>query len=129
MKTLLDEIAIAAMIVMLEHNRYGGSHEMIAECAYNLAEAMMKEKIRVDNGDGDNSLRLTPEQIGVKDGYRLLDRDEIGLKYAHVSLPMKEIEGWSVSRQEWDKNGWEGLNEDGAYRTKLTRKQLAAKRG
>jgi len=75
----------------------------------------------VHNPDG-----LTPEQVGIKDGYRVLDKDETGPKFNN-SISLRAIEGWN-SDDTWDK-GYRGNLANVTYRTKLTREQLAAKRG
>lgn len=73
---------------------------------------------------GHNPKNLTVAQVG--EGYRLLDRDEIGQGLDSRSL--KEIEAWMASY--WDSAGWAGYGWAGAcasnvYRTKLSRKELA----
>lgn len=73
---------------------------------------------------GHNPKNLTVAQVG--EGYRLLDRDEIGQGLDSRSL--KEIEAWMASY--WDSSGWAGYGWAGAcasnvYRTKLSRKELA----
>lgn len=72
---------------------------------------------------GHNPDKLTEEQVGVKDGWRLLEKDEIvpgGLMTSH-------IEAWGI----WD--GWLrcafGANQTATYRTKLSKQDLAKERG
>jgi len=76
---------------------------------------------------------LTPEQVGIKDGYRVLDKDETGPKFNN-SISLRDIEGWNYGDKwnygdTWGKTGCRGNLANVTYRTKLTREQLAAKRG
>lgn len=71
-----------------------------------------------------NPDELTPEQVGVSDGYRLLDEDEIKergdgcfeIEYSAVDSHTKQ--------QFWFGPAW-GCHEALTYRTKLTREELA----
>jgi len=71
-------------------------------------------KHKVHNPDN-----LTPKQVGVSDGYRLLDEDEIKER----KLEYKEIEAWVCSC--WSKEEFVGESNVMTYRTKLSREQLA----
>lgn len=77
---------------------------------------------KTHNPDG-----LTPEQVGVTDGWRLLDEDEI---IKHYVLNFFGIELWKCGR--WDAangNTWKGNSKTYTYRTRLTRAELRKARG
>lgn len=68
---------------------------------------------------------LTPEQVGVADGWRLLDEDEI----LPPSVWLAQIHAWNCENDnKWNATGWVGSNTVITYRTKLSRAELAAKR-
>ena len=71
----------------------------------------------------NNPHHLTVEQVGR--GWRLLDRDEVGSGLRRASF---HIQSWCASKWMGEEVGfaWEGANVGACYRTKLTRKQLAA---
>lgn len=65
---------------------------------------------------------LTPEQVEVNEGWRLLDKNEI-----RESAPfLKEIQMWADGY--WDSTDWMGDQKDFTYRTKLTPAELRKKR-
>lgn len=65
-----------------------------------------------------NPAGLTSEQIGVAEGWRLLDEDEIEERNLHF-----EIQKWS--EEKWDSTAWAGNDTLGTYRTKMSRSELA----
>lgn len=72
---------------------------------------------------GHNPLKLTLAQVGVKDGWRLLNENEI----IAFLLELREIQRWTV--KGWDGTGWAGGDKDGTYRTKLSPAELRKARG
>jgi hypothetical protein len=73
------------------------------------------------------SARLTPEQYGAAEGWRLLDDDEKGIAPFGEYPSLYEIQKWEYSR--WDGTGWQGSFRNNHYRTMLSRAALRAKRG
>lgn len=74
-----------------------------------------------------NPHRLTPEQVGVVNGWRLLDSDEVG-----SSMPIAgdgTIERWRFIHSRWLSGNWNGSSLQTCYRTLLTRKELRERRG
>jgi len=69
---------------------------------------------------GHNPDKLTEEQVGVIEGWRLLDEDEI----SQDRNWMDEIELRSEGR--WEDGKWCGNRKSATYRTRLTRDELAA---
>lgn len=67
-----------------------------------------------------NPAGLTPEQVGVAEGWRLLDRDEIVPRESTT-----KIEGWDFNYFFWDRPSWSGSCPRFTYRTRLTRAELA----
>ena len=67
-----------------------------------------------------NPRKLTPEQYGASEGYRLLDKDEIKYRVK----PYKEIEAWDKNDNRWDVE-FSGASKANTYRTKLSREELA----
>jgi len=73
-----------------------------------------------------NPGRLTPEQYGASEGYRLLDEDEILPANKRYDSVM-ELEGSSDIKTGW--THWSiGNSPSWTYRTKLSREELAQKR-
>ena len=75
-------------------------------------------KHRVHNPDN-----LTPKQVGVSEGYRLLDEDEIKDRTSNLC-----IEKWVVTSFKnpyWDDSRYQGNDTYLTYRTRLSREQLA----
>jgi len=70
-----------------------------------------------------NPDNLTPEQYGGKEGYRLLDEDEVGTSTKFL----REIEKWDPIIMKWDHSMWIGVSH-GTYRTLCSREELALKR-
>jgi len=69
-----------------------------------------------------NPDQLTPEQVGVSDGYRLLDVDEIkDRQKMHIHIEARNKRGgyWLTSYRSF------GNDPQITYRTRLTREQLA----
>lgn len=65
---------------------------------------------------------LTPSQIGVSEGWRLLEEDEVGQQFETI-VP---IQLWISNSRLWEpSDGWHGWMKQNTYRTRLTR----AKRG
>jgi hypothetical protein len=73
-----------------------------------------------DSDSEHNPEKLTPEQVGISDGWRLLRKSEIKSR-----AETDAIQGWMNKR--WDKSGWEGSAEDASCRTKVAYGQLDAK--
>jgi hypothetical protein len=70
-----------------------------------------------------NPDNLTPEQVGVSEGYRLLDEDEIKDRASNLC-----IEKWVVTSFKnpyWDDSRYQGNYTYLTYRTRLSREQLA----
>lgn len=70
---------------------------------------------------GHNPDKLTEEQVGVKDGWRLLDEDEIvgfGCGYERLG----HVDCWSCG--QWQP-GNRGICNSATYRTRLSREELA----
>ncbi len=67
-----------------------------------------------------NPDNLTPEQVGVAYGWRLLDEDEV------ISVPVAEhcCEAWSKGFERWMISNVTGQNKVLTYRTRLTRSEL-----
>lgn len=80
-------------------------------------------KQRTTNNMEHNPDELSKEQYGASEGWRLLDEGEISAQEHYQS----EIEGWY--NNSWDDTGWEGSDNSTTYRTRLTRAELAEKRG
>lgn len=73
-----------------------------------------------------NPDNLTPEQVGVSEGWRLLDEDEV------TGASNREIDGIQLflrGREWWGDSNLSGNGNHVTYRTKLTREELAEKRG
>lgn len=64
---------------------------------------------------------LTPEQVGVDKGWRLLEEGEL-----YDGPCLHELECW-CENTKWKANFW-GYNERETFRTKLTREELKQKR-
>lgn len=71
-----------------------------------------------------NPDNLTDEQVGISEGYRLLNEDEIGPSDQVSCDGFVEIEWYNTCDSVWDKTGWCGSVAQHTYRTKLTPKQL-----
>lgn len=71
---------------------------------------------------GHNPDKLTEEQVGVKDGWRLLESDEI----VYYGVPHDSIQAW---QNTWDSSGWRGSDPSCTYRTKLSKHELRVARG
>ena len=71
---------------------------------------------------GHNPAGLTNKQVGVGDGWRLLDEDEV---YSSASAPC--VDCWVPRRSEWEPENW-GIHKTHAYRTRYTRAELAQAR-
>lgn len=69
---------------------------------------------------GHNPDNLTEEQVGVKDGWRLLDLDEIKPRKLSVA------ESWLENIKEWSPHYYSGSSRNITYRTKFSRSKLAA---
>lgn len=70
---------------------------------------------------------LTPEQVGVAEGWRLLDEHEIYGNAPYLHVDVDDLEGWC---HFWSTApGWRGSNHGTTYRTKLTREELRKARG
>ena len=71
-----------------------------------------------------NPDNLTPEQIGIAEGWRLLTKRE-----NEYGPQLKEIEAWYEHSLGWSNIGYEGAHVNVTYRTKLTPEQLRTARG
>lgn len=71
---------------------------------------------------GHNPHNLTNEQVETHLGWRLLDTDEIKAR----KQTYKEIEVWYYNGMQWNTDKCQGNCRLNAYRTRLTREQLAA---
>jgi hypothetical protein len=85
----------------------------------------LKYRRRITEPNPHNPDNLTPEQVGVSEGWRLLESDEI-----HGELSLDDVGGWACGSKEW--NGcfghgdmWKSIT----YRTKLSRAELRKARG
>lgn len=67
---------------------------------------------------------LTPEQVGVSNGWRLLDEDEIQTSATFVD----HIISCRLSSGAWGSLWYNGTDFENTYRTQLTREQLAEAR-
>lgn len=93
--------------------------EALLDYANSLSvEVQIEPSRKVHNPDG-----LTNEQVGIVEGWRLLDEDEI----IPNNNALEEIESWDITG--WDNEGFFGANQSMTYRTKLTREELKQKRG
>jgi len=70
---------------------------------------------------GHNPGKLTEEQVGVKDGWRLLDEDEILGPYKGIER-VGHVDCWTG---QWEP-GNRGICKGSTYRTRLSREELAA---
>jgi len=70
-----------------------------------------------------NPDNLTGEQVGVGQGWRLLDKDEIKDEDGAREIT-HEIELWD--EVNWNSTGWVGALRNRTYRTKLSREALAS---
>lgn len=68
-----------------------------------------------------NPDNLTREQVGVSEGWRLLDEDELN----DHRISSSDIERWMVNSRSWS-GGYSGGSESSTYRTTLTRQELAS---
>ncbi len=73
---------------------------------------------------GHNPDKLTEEQVGVKDGWRLLEWEEI--KSISVESKKKGLEFWGIMSLTWKRPDGGPANNDSTYRTRLSREELAA---
>lgn len=97
----------------------GGKPTVEAFAKIGIIFAPEKAEIRKQhNPDG-----LTPEQVGVSDGWRLLDEDEIvtGYRVAYRAIEIYANNGWLDNAS----GNWRSVT----YRTCLTREELAKARG
>lgn len=69
-----------------------------------------------------NPDNLPPETVGVDDGWRLLDEDEVG----NVDWDQVHVDKWSEFGWQTRNFGWDKLR---TYRTRLSRTELRAARG
>lgn len=78
-----------------------------------------------------NPNNLTPEQVGVSEGWRLLDRDEIIMAYDFCPLlpQIEKWDSWEIENARWNFAGWCGAEPTLTYRTRLSRPELRAARG
>lgn len=63
--------------------------------------------------EGHNPDGLTEDQVGVRDGWRLLAKEEISIRREFT----RDIQGWCGSTG-WDDTGWAAVNPDITFRTK-----------
>lgn len=118
-KPTTNKIVVKESSVVINGNEL--TKEQIGALYYKLFRKGKKK------GDVENQMKhkvhnpdnLTPKQVGVSDGYRLLDEDEIKER----KLEYKEIEAWVCSC--WSKEEFVGESNVMTYRTKLSREQLA----
>lgn len=96
--------------------------DTVEPLAHMLEQACVQAGIwdRMNNLVPHNPDNLTPEIIGVEEGYRLLDRDEI-----KEATSIRGIDMWDMG--VWWK-ACAGSSLEYTYRTKLTREQLAEMR-
>lgn len=73
---------------------------------------------------GHNPAKLTEDQVGIKEGWRLLERDEI--KERVMDLGKGKLQVWIRGNQAWREGWYQGSDESCIYRTKLSRADLAA---
>ena len=90
-------------------------------------EAIMFRREVGPNDFAQNPSNLTDEQVGVRDGWRLLTKAEVE---ARNSVPngikcTDQIQMWFLSSETWSK-GCDGNNPKYSYRTKLSPADLAA---
>lgn len=76
------------------------------------------------NSELHNPHKLTPEQYGAADGWRLLDADELS---SYPVVTTDAIHGWN--KVEFVYGDFWAVNHEITYRTKLTRAELRAARG
>lgn len=65
--------------------------------------------------EGNNPQKLTEDQVGVKDGWRLLTSEEVDTPRDSL---IADIERWSDDRRSWDNSHWSGNMRSCTYRTK-----------
>lgn len=94
----------------------------LANDLYVWAKALTNEVQPEPSPKPHNPDGLTPEQVDVADGWRLLDEDEI-LPYPQRRLV--DIQIWYLT---WDTGPWQGSIKTQTYRTKLSREALAEAR-
>lgn len=82
-----------------------------------------QRRVRPTPHNPDN---LTPEQVGVSDGWRLLDVDEVNSDFNKSNN--RSAEKWFHIAHGWH-GFWLGTDDKSTYRTKLTRTQLREARG
>lgn len=75
-----------------------------------------------------NPDNLTPGQVGVSEGYRLLNLDEIE-NIPDSAKKTSDVHKWDCERKQWDCSGWYGQLPNRTWRTKLTREELKKARG
>lgn len=93
--------------------------EALLDYANSLSVKVQIEPSRkAHNPDG-----LSFKQVEAKDGWRLLNEDEI----IFSDNTLEEIESWDITG--WDNGSFFGANQSMTYRTKLTREELKQKRG
>lgn len=74
-----------------------------------------KEPVESQDHNPDN---LTPEQVGVSDGWRLLSKEENSISYRMQAKITIDIQRWSSSELAWDDSSWSGDEELFTYRTR-----------
>lgn len=88
--------------------------------SFNPSPAAVGEPSPAHNPD-----HLTPEQVGVSDGWRLLDEDEV----EYGGNPLAEgVSRWWYHGAYWQ-DGWSGQEKVNTYRTRLSRAELRKARG
>jgi len=75
-----------------------------------------------------NPDNLTPEQIGVAEGWRLLDEDEIGPNNGKATC-QPWLKPFGSNPGMWGNLNYVGQSPELTYRTRLTREELSAARG
>lgn len=122
-KLTTNKIVVKENSVVINGNEL--TKEQVGALYYKLVRKGKKKsgvgnqmKHKVHNPD-----KLTPEQIGVSEGYRLLDEDEIKDRASNLC-----IEKWVVTSFKnpyWDNSRYQGNYTYLTYRTRLSREQLA----
>lgn len=74
-----------------------------------------------------NPDNLTPEQVGVADGWRLLDENEILSQFDN--RPPYTCQAWLEFKWSSEDLGYNGGSPNLTYRTRLSRAELRAARG
>ena len=113
------------LMLPVDSHKYHGAIEKMRGAPY-LKGELSTSRDPDTLAPGHNPLRLTCRDVGMADGWRLLEIDEIGDRLR------KYIPGLERRRPpeypHWDGFGWGGSDTSSCYRTKLTREALAEAR-